>query len=272
MFKISKFNGLNSYQLKVIAIIAMVFDHIPHIFTNNIFDPIIWIPLHIIGRIAAPLFFYFVAVGYRHSSNVKKYLLRLFIFALISQIPYILFFRTDQLYDLPHVLVSMFMLLNIIFAMFFSLLTLYGIYDVKNIFLKMIIIVISIIGCSFTSYGLFSIVFVLLFDLTYRLNANKKQFTIGYFAMTLLILQGNVLPHLSDISLDTLIPIIGDHIFVLKLLIYPLAFFIPMILILLDNGKLGGNKHMKWFFYLFYPLHLIILYLIKSFFLIKGYA
>jgi hypothetical protein len=162
----------------------------------------------------------------------------------------------------------MFLILNIIFAMFFSLLILHSIYDIKNIFLKIITIVIGVIGSCFTTYGLLSIVFVLLFDLMYKLKANKKQFTVGYFIISLLILQGNVLPFLWEIGRDprVLFTIIAEPIFIFKLLIYPLAFFIPMILILLDNGKLGGNKQIKWFFYVFYPLHLTILYLIKIFY------
>ena len=78
--------GMSSFALKTIAIIAMLIDHIAWAFvpTGTILGQI----MHIIGRITAPIMCYFIAEGYYHTHNMKKYALRLAIFALISHIAY----------------------------------------------------------------------------------------------------------------------------------------------------------------------------------------
>ncbi len=79
---------LNSNHLKIIAIIAMTIDHIadllypgmPNIFISNV--------MHIIGRFTAPIMFFFICEGYFYTKDIKKYISRLFIFALISHFAY----------------------------------------------------------------------------------------------------------------------------------------------------------------------------------------
>ena len=48
---------------------------------------------HAVGQIAAPIMCFFIAEGYAYTSNLKKYLLRLFIAAVISHVPYALCFK-----------------------------------------------------------------------------------------------------------------------------------------------------------------------------------
>lgn len=74
--------------LKVIAIITMLLDHIGLVFFPQLAF------LRIIGRIAFPIFAYQLTIGYRHTSNKRRYMSRLWIFAIISQIPYTLLFDT----------------------------------------------------------------------------------------------------------------------------------------------------------------------------------
>lgn len=70
--------------LKLFAIITMVIDHIgASLFPQHII-------LRIIGRIAFPIFCYFLVIGFHMTSDLKKYKLRMFLFFLISQIPYML--------------------------------------------------------------------------------------------------------------------------------------------------------------------------------------
>ena len=73
---------MSSFKLKMIAITTMLIDHIGVI----LFPNILW--LRLIGRLAFPLFAFFITEGFRKTSNLKKYLQRLFILALISQLPY----------------------------------------------------------------------------------------------------------------------------------------------------------------------------------------
>ena len=79
---------LNANQLKLIAMAAMTVDHVTWaVFPGYRTD---WriILLHIIGRMAAPIFWFFVAEGYHYTHDVKKYTLRLFLFAIISHFAY----------------------------------------------------------------------------------------------------------------------------------------------------------------------------------------
>ena len=79
---------LNGSQLKVIAMAAMTIDHV----TSVLFPgyPKVWwiLLLHIIGRMAAPIFWFFVAEGYYYTHDRKQYAGRLLVFALISHFAY----------------------------------------------------------------------------------------------------------------------------------------------------------------------------------------
>ena len=76
---------MSAFVLKIIAIISMTFDHMSYL----IFGEFSF--MNYIGRIAFPIFAYQITEGYIHTHNLKKYFFRLFIFALISQIPFMLF-------------------------------------------------------------------------------------------------------------------------------------------------------------------------------------
>ena len=86
---------MTSFSLKIIACISMFLCHIPFVYEDTI------IPLFYIGRLAFPIYAFLISEGYNHTKDVKKYLTRLIVFAVISQIPaYILFIGThfDKLY------------------------------------------------------------------------------------------------------------------------------------------------------------------------------
>ncbi|MDN6607892.1 MAG: conjugal transfer protein TraX, partial [Tetragenococcus halophilus] len=67
---------------------AMIVDHTTFWLVPS--DTLFYVILRMIGRLAAPIMCYLISEGYFHTSNKKKYLKRLFIFALISHYPYIL--------------------------------------------------------------------------------------------------------------------------------------------------------------------------------------
>lgn len=80
--------GLNANHLKMIAIIAMTIDHICDLVYPGFPVNPMAIGLHIIGRLTAPIMWFFVCEGYFYTHNVKKYMLRMGIFALISHFAY----------------------------------------------------------------------------------------------------------------------------------------------------------------------------------------
>ena len=83
--------ALNANTLKLIAVLAMVLDHAATVFLADTAPAALF--FHAVGQIAAPVMCFFVAEGYAYTSNLKKYLLRLFIAAVISHVPYALCFK-----------------------------------------------------------------------------------------------------------------------------------------------------------------------------------
>jgi len=116
--------------------------------------------LNVVGRIAFPIFAFTLSEGYTHTRNLKKYLLRLFIFAVGIQLPSILFS-----YNYP---------MNVFFTLFFGLLAIY-IFNFKGIRIKpkfLWLIKISLIGfILFISqkyefdYGIYGILLIMNFNI-----------------------------------------------------------------------------------------------------------
>ncbi|MEG2646178.1 MAG: TraX family protein, partial [Clostridia bacterium] len=76
---------LTSNKLKFIAFITMIIDHFGYFFSEYL-DPNIYIYFRIIGRIAMPIFVFLIVEGYIHTKDIKKYLLRLCLIALLTQV------------------------------------------------------------------------------------------------------------------------------------------------------------------------------------------
>lgn len=80
--------GLNSNQLKLIAIIAMTIDHLTWTLVPG-YSRVWWVLLlHLTGRLTAPIMWYFIAEGYHYTRNWRKYAARLFFLAFISHFAY----------------------------------------------------------------------------------------------------------------------------------------------------------------------------------------
>ncbi len=80
--------GLNSNQLKAIAIFAMTIDHLVWTLCPGYDTRWFVLLAHIIGRLTAPIMWFFIAEGYHHTRSVKKYALRLFGLAFVSHFAY----------------------------------------------------------------------------------------------------------------------------------------------------------------------------------------
>lgn len=85
--------GLSANSLKVIAIIAMTIDHLAWvgIETYEQAETPLQILLHIIGRLTAPMMIFFVAEGYHHTHNIRRYLQRLLMLAVASHFAFCYF-------------------------------------------------------------------------------------------------------------------------------------------------------------------------------------
>jgi hypothetical protein len=86
-------NGLSGNALKVIAIIAMTIDHLAWvgIETYEQAETPLQIGLHCIGRLTAPMMIFFVAEGYHHTHDFRRYLRRLLMLAVVSHFAFCYF-------------------------------------------------------------------------------------------------------------------------------------------------------------------------------------
>lgn len=220
---------MSAFVLKIIAIITMFTDHAGYIIFNNISF------FNVIGRIAFPIFAFQISEGYKHTSNLKKYFLRLIIFAFISQIPYMLFSK--------HVLFSTNFKLNIGFTLLLGLFAIFVFDKSKNNFLSLVaVILIAILGFYINvDYNALGVLLIFSF---YFFDKNNVLLIVLY-------------------SL-----IVSCMYFVLpNNYIYIVAAMLPLLFVFLYNKKQG--KKIKYIFYAFYPVHLLVLTYIKIFFFIS---
>lgn len=129
---------------KLVGIISMLVDHIGLFFFPQV------IIFRLIGRLAFPVFAWSAAQGYIYTSNLKNYLKRLFVFALISQIPFFLITNIEELN------VKGF---NIIFTLILGILLIYF-FDKKNYYFSFLIFAFSyFIPVDYGVYGVLLVFF-----------------------------------------------------------------------------------------------------------------
>ena len=87
--------GLSSNALKMIAIIAMTVDHLAWLLFPGYSTVSVAIIMHIIGRLTAPIMIFFIVEGYFRTSNIMKYIRRMFVFAAFSHFAYALMFSKN---------------------------------------------------------------------------------------------------------------------------------------------------------------------------------
>ena len=204
----------------------MLIDHVGlYLLGNNI-----W--FRIIGRIAMPIFAFFIAEGMKYTKNRKRYILTLLIFALVSQI--------------PHYLGSGFYMLNILFTF---LIAISVILIVENIKLPVLPTVVAFVICVisyflgvgfFIDYGVFGVLLVLCFYFV------KNKYLKLSLASLILIL----------FSLNDML------VYGLSLFSFVYLFALMSIVILMFYNGEKGKLNFKWFFYAFYPMHLLVIYII----------
>lgn len=225
--------SINRNQLKYLAIIAMVIDHIGWKFFST--ATLMGQTMHFFGRLTGPIMAFMVYEGYLHTKDVKKYAFRLGIFALISW-PAYSFYETGQFFDLQF---------GVIFTLFLALLTLW-MWDKANIkkWLKIVLVVVACLLSLFGDWPIFDILWP-LFLFIYK-DDPKKQWTSFAIITAVEVILINLTSIMSAIPYRNVFQI-G-------------AFMVIPILACWYNGKPGKkNAFNKWFFYVFYPAHLLIL-------------
>lgn len=180
------------------------------------------VELRIIGRLAFPIYCFLLVEGAVHTSNWKKYLGRLLAFAVISEVPFDLALR-GRLVDVTAQ--------NVFFTLSFGLLAVILFQQLKNRTLAWGAALLLVLGAEFlqTDYGGGGVIMILVFYLF------REQVLIKAAALIMEITVG--FGGLENYAVFALAPI------------------------LCYNGKKGPDG-LKYLFYVFYPAHLLVLYLL----------
>jgi hypothetical protein len=234
----------------MIACITMLIDHLTYFFVPEdsgfLFQitiggrpkDFLWVLGRAIGRIAFPIFAFLIVEGFYHTKNIKKYVLRLSIFAVIAELPYYWAFWFPA--DITNENVRR----NIMFTLLLGLLVvilldnIYKAYYFTNPFFMNIFMTVVIVA------GGLSLIFM---------RGSYQEWGYGVILMV-----GFYLAHRSKKwNLILFILIVGflrPDLEFMAILAAPILYFY--------NGEKGRN--VKYFFYIFYPAHLVILCLIRS--------
>ena len=242
---------LNSNQLKLIAIIAMTVDHIAWAMFEGYPTALLPLVMHIIGRLTCPIMCYFIAEGYHYTRNINKYTFRLFTFAFISHFAYI--FASNDFIDfksfIPFYYGNFLNQTSVMWSLAWGLVML-RIADskrIKSIYKVLLVILICIITLP-SDWSCIAALCIMAIGTNRGDFRKQMSWMIFYVALYSLV---------YFFAIDKAYGILQMGV----------VFSIPVIA--MYNGKRGKNpkinKFMKWFFYIFYPLHLFVIGLINYF-------
>ena len=216
---------MTGFILKIIAVITMLCDHAGYIMLGKFSF------MNYIGRLSFPIFAFLITEGYKHTKYLKKYFARLLIFAIISQIPYMLFLNTF----------SNSFSLNILFTLILGLLgiTIYDKIKYKPLGIIIVILFSIIAHFSHFDYGWFGIAIIFIFYIF-----KEKKILMNLFFCVIVFLN-YFYNYITSLRIE--------YLFII--------FFCSLSLIPINLYNEKKGKNLKYFLYVFYPLHLIVLYL-----------
>jgi len=190
---------------------------------------------------------FFVVEGYRHTSNLKKYLLRICVFALISM----------PFYMVAIVGALGMMWLNIMFTIAFSIivLLLYDKIKIRVLFWLLYALVILPISFMFFEWSFAGVTMVLLYHII-RNESARRIVPPMFAAISMLLMTGLVAISPSEVS-EAAHPLFVNPDFLPVMATFPIGCAAVAFLLKCYNGERG--KRMKWLFYAFYPAHLAVL-------------
>ncbi|MCD7981004.1 MAG: conjugal transfer protein TraX [Clostridiales bacterium] len=231
---------INGFELKMIAVVTMLIDHIGCVLFPG------QMVFRYIGRIAFPIFVFLIVEGFYHTRSVRKYEIRLLIFALISEIPFDLAFNDSVLE---------FQSQNVFFTLFLGLLMMDLITRAgrcmgmeKGHWFGILILVIFVVAASLLKTD-YSAGGILLFYCFYIFRDRLIPKYIGLFAISLLVF--------GPVECWSLLAVI------------PLLLYNGERGFRAEGGLYGGRAKgaaavlIKMLFYIFYPVHLLILHFIS---------
>lgn len=242
---------LNSNQLKLIAIIAMTVDHIAWAMFDGYPSALLPLVMHIIGRLTCPIMCYFIAEGYHYTRNINKYTFRLFAFAFVSHFAYI--FASNDFVDfrsfIPFYYGNFLNQTSVMWSLAWGLvmLRIADSKNIKSIYKVLLVILICIITLP-SDWSCIAALCIMAIGTNRGDFRKQMSWMIFYVALYSLV---------YFFAIDKVYGVLQMGV----------VLSIPVIA--MYNGKRGKNpkinKFMKWFFYIFYPVHLFVIGLINYF-------
>lgn len=230
---------MTTSKLKWVALFTMLIDHIGLFF----FPEIIW--LRIIGRIAFPILAFTLTHGFLRTHNRNLYLFRLLLFTVIAEIPYDIAMYNQLFYWESQ---------SIMLELFLCFLAIYFLDLAIKRNVLFIVGTVAAVLCTeifSASYGLYGVAIVIAFYLL----RNFRGADIVAFVLITYLFYG-----FTSFGID-----LGFGYFTIlqmnNIQLYACLAVFPLVL----YNSHRGNPRNKWFFYVFYPTHLIIFYLINVF-------
>lgn len=235
---------LNRDAIKYLAIMLMLMDHVIQIFMER--GTFQYNLLDALSHFTFITMSFFLVEGYQYTKSKKEYAKRIFLFAVISQLPYALAFSREKVIGIVPP--------NIFFTLGVCFLMIWALDSVNKTVLKVLIVVMSVIICSFCDWSFFAPLFTLAF---YWARDSKKRLVLAYIFAVLFFGSSNISGYLCT----------GKYLTAcMEFLLATCGIILSGICIVgLYNGKRMGcaKKFNKWFFYLFYPVHLLLLGMIR---------
>ena len=241
--------SFDAFTLKIIAIVSMGVHHTLMVLWE--YFPIwLHVPLYATRGITFPIMAFFVTEGFRRTSNIKRYMLRLLIFGAIAQIPYML---ASGIY-----------MLNIIFTILLGLIII-STHDrlyvkaQKRALFVLIFIVLLIISLFIVEGGLFGPLMIFLFHV---IKDEKKRRTYPLICWGAMLIFSNLLTRLTFSMDEAALVTMQGGIMQLELLmmqyyVFSIGSFAIIPLLRAYNGERG--RRAKFLFYAFYPIHWVVL-------------
>ena len=243
--------GLDANALKLIAIAAKTVDHVAWLLFPGYSTAPIAVFMHIIGRLTCPVMCYFIAEGYHYTHSVRRYAARLFGFAFLSHFAYV--FASGDYVDarsfIPFYYGSVFNQTGVMWSLAWGLVLL-CISDAKRLrtWVKVLLVLAVCLVAFPADWSCIASLCVLSIGAN-RGNPRKQiAWSLFYVALYALVyaLVLNPLYGLLQLCVVLAIPLLG-----------------------LYNGRRGANPRlnrvMKWMFYAYYPLHLLIIGILREF-------
>lgn len=262
---------ISGFTLKVLAIVGMTCNHAAHAFMPYMPHWVTFL-LYSMGGITYPIMAFILVEGYLHTSNLKKYAFRLFLFALISQVPYTLLFGWVA---------------NVLFTLLMGLGLLWAKDNIKSKPLFALIFIAIEVVSYWCDWAISGPLIVFAFYIFRKQGAKgiAKTMAIPYIISgvpALIKLATEIAAMLTNSSQlvanysfevltrsyimlnmtgEPLLLSMNGFIQICALGYVLIGFSLAWFFLLFYKGKRG--RSMKWFFYAYYPLHIFIIWAIK---------